>query len=254
MPIWLKTLLMKKRHLMNNTAKPIALQIEEAVKDIPGWSPLDQLLSLYTLAFSSAHLRGDILELGSWCGRSAVALGMAAWQTKNTKVHCVDLFPEKKDWYRNTDGTYSFELTLSGNSYGAYRDQTVWEEPFLRDIAPMYQRWSGTLDAFNFFMTQNGLATLVTPYRGDLDSFANNVSRELRLRLAFIDGDHSFGAVCKDIEIVERFLLPGGWICFDDAFSSYEGVNRAIQERILESGKYARCQQLTRKFFVAQRI
>lgn len=92
---------------MNSKTKPIATQIEEAVKDIPGWSPIDQLLSLFTLALSSSHLQGDILELGSWCGRSAVALGMAARLTGDTKVHCVDLFPEKTDWYQNADGTYS---------------------------------------------------------------------------------------------------------------------------------------------------
>lgn len=237
---------------MNNVIKPIARQIEEAVKDIPGWSPLDQLLSLFTLAFSSAHLQGDILELGSWCGRSAVALGMAARLAGNTKVHCVDLFPEKNDWSQNSDGTYSFKVRLNGKAYGAYQDQTVWEEPFLRDIAPMYERWSGTLNAFNHFIEVNELSDLIIPYKSDLETFAKKAPEALRLRLAFIDGDHSFNAVCKDIDIVESFLLPGGWICFDDAFSSYEGVNKAIKVKILESGNYCQYQQLTRKFFVAQ--
>ena len=45
--------------------KPIATQIEEAVLNIPGWSPIDQLLTLFTLAYTSADLDGDILELGS---------------------------------------------------------------------------------------------------------------------------------------------------------------------------------------------
>jgi hypothetical protein len=80
------------------------------------------------------------------------------------------------------------------------------------------------------------------------------VSSDFRLRLAFSDGDHSCDAVCQDIEIVDRYLLPGGWICFDDAFSSYDGVNQAIEEKIVESGKFRNCQQLTRKFFVAQKI
>jgi hypothetical protein len=44
-----------------------------------------------------------------------------------------------------------------------------------------------------------------------------------------------------------------GWICFDDAFSSYDGVNEAIQEHIVDSGKYKNYQQMTRKFFAAQR-
>ncbi len=137
--------------------KPISTQIEEAVKDIPGWSQLDQLLSLFTLAFSSAHLQGDILELGSWCGRSAVVLGMAARLTGNTNVRCVDLFPEKNDWYQNADGTYPFAVTIDGRKVEAYGEQTVWAEPYLRDIAPVYERFNGTLDAFNYAIRSNDL-------------------------------------------------------------------------------------------------
>ncbi|HEY8133602.1 MAG TPA: class I SAM-dependent methyltransferase, partial [Thermoanaerobaculia bacterium] len=74
-----------------------------------------------------------------------------------------------------------------------------------------------------------------------------------RIRFAFIDGDHSYDAVCRDIDAVHRFLAPGGWIAFDDAFSSYDGVSRAIEDRIINSGKYDYAQQLTRKCFVARR-
>ncbi len=238
---------------MINITLPIATQIDEAVKDIPGWSSLDQLMALFTLAYSSSHLPGDILELGSWCGRSAVALGMAAKLTGNGKVHCVDLFPEKNDWYQNADGTYSFAVQIDGKRYGAYGDQTVWAEPFLRDIRPMYERFNGTLEAFNLSMVTNDLNGHVLAHRTDLEGFSKKVASDFPLRLAFIDGDHSYTAVAKDIEIVERHLLPGGWICFDDAFSSYHGVNEAIQRHIIGSGKYQNCQQMTRKCFFAQR-
>jgi len=232
---------------------PIANQIEQAVQNIPGWSPIDQLLSLFTLAYTSSDIAGDILELGSWCGRSAVALGLAARLTGNTTVHCVDLFPEKGDWRRNADGTYSFSVTIGGKRYGAYGEQTVWAEPFERDIAPVYERFSGTLAAFLQAISDNTLDEWVKPFRGDLDSFASQTPAGFSLRLAFIDGDHSHAAVTRDIEIVERFLLPGGWICFDDAFSSYEGINQAIEDCVIRSGRYDQCQQLTRKFFVARR-
>ena len=238
---------------MNNVSKPIVTQIEAAVKDIPGWSPIDQLFSLFTLAFSSAHLSGDILEVGSWCGRSAVALGMAARLTGNTRVHCVDLFPEKKDWYQNADRTYSLAVTIDGRTIGACEEQTVWEEPFLRDIVPVYERFSGTMAAFESAMAANNLSDWVTPFKGDLLSFSERGGRDLALRMAFVDGDHGYTAVARDIAIVEKYLLPGGWICFDDAFSSYDGINEAIQRHVIDSGSYRCCQQLTRKFFVAQR-
>jgi len=232
---------------------PIANVIDKAVQEIPGWSPHDQLLALFMLAFSSANIPGDILELGSWCGRSAVPLGLAAKLSGRGKVYCVDLFPEKNDWFQNEDGTYSFAVTIHGKNVSAYEEQTVWAEPFLRDIAPIYEQFSGTLDAFNHAIRANGLMNYVIAYRADLEIFSQTISHDLALRLAFIDGDHSYKAVVKDIEIVERFLVPGGWICFDDAFSTYEGVKKAIQERIISKNHYHNCQQITRKFFVAQR-
>ncbi|MDR3392984.1 MAG: class I SAM-dependent methyltransferase [Sulfuriferula sp.] len=234
------------------TTLPIATRIEAAVAHIPGWSPIDQLLTLFTLAYASADLPGDILELGSWCGRSAVALGMAAQITGHTKIHCVDLFPEKNDWYRNADGTYSFAVNINGRMVGAYGEQTVWAEPYERDIAPVYQRYAGILEAFNATIAANGLTAQVTPVKGDLTSFAASVAPGFSLRMAFIDGDHSYEAVSKDIAIVERFLVPGGWICFDDAFSTYAGVDQAITEYVIDSGRYHLCQQLTRKLFVAR--
>lgn len=237
---------------MTNILTPIASQIETAVKDIPGWTPLDQLLSLFTLAFSSANTPGDILELGSWCGRSAVALGMAARLTGNTRLHCVDLFPEKEDWRQNTDGTYSFSVTTDGTQTNAYSEQTVWAEPYLRDIAPVYEKFTGTLSAFNYAMHSNRLENIVTPFKGNLSQFSESAPSDLKLRLAFIDGDHSYSAVSTDIANVEKFLIPGGWICFDDAFSSYDGVNEAIKTHIISSGRYQCCQQLTRKLFIAQ--
>ena len=233
--------------------QPVINQIELAIKDIPGWTPSDQLLSLFLLSISSASLNGDVLELGSWCGRSAVVLGMAERISGARKVHCVDLFPEKKDWFQNDDGSHSFKVSIDGKNYGAYEDQTVWDEPFKRDVVPVYERFSGTLEAFHYFIKANNLEDHILPYKGTLESFTASRSEKLKLRLAFVDGDHSYDAVTKDILLVEKYLVTGGWICFDDAFSSYNGVNDAIEKCIVNSGKYDLFQQITRKLFIARK-
>jgi predicted O-methyltransferase YrrM len=234
------------------TLSPVAARIEEMVRDVPGWSPQDQLVALFGLAYFS-DVPGDIIELGSWCGRSATALGLAAKLTGATRVYAIDLFPEKGDWRRNADGSYSCTVTLGEREIKAYHEQTVWAEPYLRDIAPLYDTCNGILDLFREVMRRNDLVDVVHPFRGDIAMFAAAAPADLRCRLAFIDGDHAYDAVCRDIEVVERYLQPGGWICFDDAFSCYDGVNRAIVSRIVDSGRYDRCQQLTRKFFAARR-
>ncbi|WP_350335030.1 class I SAM-dependent methyltransferase [Coralliovum pocilloporae] len=238
---------------MDKITRPIVTQIEDAVESIPGWSPIDQLSMLFALTLSSSHLEGDILEMGSWCGRSAVAIGMAARLSPNTRVFCVDLFPERNDWFANDDGSHSFSVVLDGVKYDAHHEQTVWDEPFQRDIVPVYDRFGSTLNAFTSAIEANNLQDVVLPCRGTMKTFSKTVRDDFKVRLAFVDGDHSFDAVSQDIRIINSFLVPGGWICFDDAFSSYEGVNDAIKTHIIDNPNYDCCQQLTRKFFVARK-
>lgn len=232
--------------------EPLIAQLEDAVKDVPGWSPLDQLYSLFNLTLMG-EASGDIIELGSWCGRSAVALGMGAKLLGNVRVHCIDLFPAKDDWRKNPDGTYSFSSIINGKSYGAYEEQTVWAEPFEKDIAPIYERYDSVYDVFLETMQKRDLDQIVIPFRGDLELFVQSVPKDFECKLAFIDGDHSYDAVRRDIELVSEMLSPGGWMCFDDAFSSYAGVNQAIEDCIIANPDFDRCQQLTRKFFVARK-
>ena len=81
---------------MFDITKPAIHRIEEIAASIPGWTPVDELFALFTLVYATVRTEGDIIELGSWCGRSSVVLGYAAAMTGNTKVHCVDLFPSVK--------------------------------------------------------------------------------------------------------------------------------------------------------------
>lgn len=238
---------------MMETTRPAIDQLEALVKDVPGWSPLDQLYSLYLLTLSVADLEGDVVEIGSWCGRSAVALGTAARQAGVPHVHCVDLFPERDHWYAHPDGSHSFRLTLGNRTYESYVDQRVWDEPFQRDIAPLYAKDPGILDIFNRVIRARGLEDLVKPFRGDATDFFTGPGAGSKIRLAFLDGDHGYEAVSRDILQATECLVPGGWVCLDDAFSSYEGVNRAIQDHILGSDRFDLKQQLTRKCFAARR-
>ena len=56
-----------------------------------------------------------------------------------------------------------------------------------------------------------------------------------------------------DIARLAPLLVPGGWICFDDAFSSYDGVNRAITQLVIDNPAYDVTRQLTRKCFAARK-
>jgi predicted O-methyltransferase YrrM len=240
---------------MTQTGKPqpVTSRIERLIQSVPGWTPADQLLALHMLAATTADLGGDVMEIGSWCGRSSAVLGHAVAQTGIGHVWAIDLFPRASDWRTNPDGTHSFSVAVNGKAVGSYEDQTVWDEPFQRDIATVYAHHDSILDAFNETIRAEALGNMVTAFRGTGEMFAEQAAPDLKVRLAFLDGDHSYHAVCADIEAVERFLVPGGWISFDDAFSVYDGVDAAIRERVISSGRYDYAHQVCRKFFIARR-
>ena len=216
--------------------EPVTARIARIVGSVPGWTPPDELLGLHMLAVTTAHLGGDIIEVGSWCGRSTAVLGHAAAESGG-HVWAIDLFPAGSDWRTNDDGSHSFSVNLEGTMLGAYEDQTVWDDPFQRDIETVYARHDSVLDAFSATVAAEGLGAVITPFRGTAGMFAASASGCSKARLAFLDGDHSYSAVCADIEAAETFLMPGGWIAFDDAFSVYDGVDAAIRERILASDR-----------------
>lgn len=229
-------------------------QIAKWVEDVPGWTPIDQLYSLYLLARMTSDLSGDLVEVGSWCGRSTVVLSKALEESmapNSTKLHAVDLFPNKEDWYENEAGDFSFRVEVEGKKFGGYQDQTVWREPYMKSIKPVYEK-NPNLQAFcQDNLDKYGAAQSVELFKGDVTLFFEK-KPDLRVKFAFLDGDHGYDAVCQDIVKVKQHLVEGAWIVFDDAFSYYDGVDQSINELIINSSEFRHCQQLTRKCFAAQ--
>lgn len=239
--------------MLSQTTQPIWSQIDAAVKGVPGWSDLDQLYSLYMIGMLTSELPGDIIEIGAWCGRSAVALGLAARTGGRGRVHCIDLFPGRGDWFANEDGTYSMRVNVDGKPITAYMDQRVWAEPFERTIRPVYEKHENVLEIFRETMASAGLQQVVQPFRGTVEQFFASMPGDFRCRMAVIDGDHGYEGVSSDIRNVLSRLVPGGWLCLDDAFSTYDGIDRAVRELVIGNPEFDVNQQLTRKFFVARK-
>jgi predicted O-methyltransferase YrrM len=232
---------------------PISASIEEMVRDIPGWSPLDQLYTLATLTLTTTHLPGDVVEIGSWCGRSAVVLGTAARLAGRAMVHCIDLFPRRSDWRQNPDGSYYFEVEIGGRAHRAHRQQTVWASAFESQTSRIYETYDSPLQCLEQQIARFGLGDLIRIHHGTSQTFAACCRPDFRCKLAFIDGDHGYDAVTEDILFLKSRLVPGGWLCFDDAFSCYEGVDNAISDHVLADPAFDVRQQMTRKLFVARK-
>jgi predicted O-methyltransferase YrrM len=232
--------------MITDKKTPITSFIDEVIAKVPGWTPPDQLLCLFNLVCASSHIPGDILEIGSWCGRSTVVMAQALQVCGNGRIQSIDLFPARDDWRQNKDGSWSFRT----NNTDAYTVQTVWDEPFQNDIAPLYKQHESILDIFLSSLRFFNLEHLVDYHKGNWESFAPDAVHRL-FRLAFLDADHSVEAVTNDIVFALRHMPNGGWLCFDDAFSSYDGVNQAIEQRVWTNARVSFAHQLCRKFHIA---
>ena len=92
---------------------------------------------LYTLVCATTPIGGNILEIGSWCGRSTVVMLSALRASKTGRLTAIDLFPQRSDWFQNLGWHLVF---LKVDEVSGYTEQTVWNEPFQKDIVPVYQK------------------------------------------------------------------------------------------------------------------
>ena len=162
---------------------------------------LDQLAEeqrtvLRHLAKSVAHESCRMLEIGSWCGDSTVVLGQVA-RAYNGKVFCVD-------WWKGNPETDLEHYAESCDVFGVF-----WQR-----------------------MKDEGLSETVVPIRASSD-VAAQVLRQRRFDLVFIDGDHRYEQVKRDIANYGPMVKPTGILCGHDC----EGWACDFDHKMLREGK-----------------
>jgi len=177
-----------------------------AFEAIPGMLPRERGLALYSLAFAQ-QLRGDVIEIGSWQGRSTCFLAQACRDSGNGVVRAIDHF--------------------RGNAHAV--NQYKVGEADLSDLGENFRR-----------NVQNaGLSDFVRLYdMPSRDAAANHGDDFNGARLLFIDGDHSYRGALNDFESFEPRLAVGGLIAFDDYHSDGAGVVRTVRHRVLNSPRF----------------
>lgn len=160
--------------------------------EIPGWSSEAKLLKLAELA-SNVPENGWIVEVGSFCGRSAYAMGMN--KRDDVKLTCFDMFPDTAS-------------AIPETCHGDKRRMYSYHE-FCKNTANVVN-----LESIRAYM----------PIKIEYLSFTHEVD------ILFIDCVHTYEAVKDDIATWYSFMKPGGIMIFDDYFDMFPGCMRAVDE------------------------
>jgi MMP 1-O-methyltransferase len=161
----------------------------DAARAAVGFMPDDEGLALHDAGLVGGRV-GPLLEIGTYCGKSALYLGAAA-RTTGTVLYTVD------------------------HHRGSEENQAGWEHHDERLVDPR----TGRMDTLPFFcrtLEDAGLEDAVVAVIGSSPVVASNWGTPLGL--VFIDGGHAFDVALADYEGWSRFLLPGGVLVFHDVF------------------------------------
>lgn len=162
---------------------------------IGGWLFEGEHELLWELA--TADTEGDLLEIGTWMGKSACLFaGACIDHAPQTRLFAVDPF-----------------LMLGSEEQEAYHRRIVGKV-------------EGTFYEFTHNAREHGFASHVVPL-ATVSEVALPALPDGVFRLAFIDGRHDYEGVRADTTLAIPKLKPGGRLALHDA-TVYEGVQQHI--------------------------
>jgi MMP 1-O-methyltransferase len=185
------------------------LALTRAVK---GFMPDDEGLALHRLAHDRLP-NGPVLEVGSYCGKSAVYLGSAAREVGGV-VFSVD------------------------HHHGSEENQAGWEHHDPSLVDPRTGRMD-TLPCFRETIASAGLEPFVVGVVGE----SATVARHWRtpLSMLFIDGGHGTEPAHADYHGWARWVMSGGLLAIHDVFPDAADGGRPPYEiyvRALDGGSF----------------
>lgn len=192
-------------------ADPLA-SYRSVLAETRGFMPRDEGDYLYSLAREQL-LSGPVLEVGTYCGKSAIVLGAAA-RAVGGVVFTVD------------------------HHRGSEENQAGWEH---HDASVVDTR-SGRMDTLPFFrraIEAAALEDVVVAIVGESATVGRWWSTPLAL--VFIDGGHGVQPAHRDYETWSPLVQPGGILAIHDVFPDPRDGGRPPYEiwcRATESGEF----------------
>jgi predicted O-methyltransferase YrrM len=181
-------------------------------RQIKGFLNHHEGVALYRLA-RKASRKAPCLEIGSYCGKSAVYLGLGC-QENNAVLFSIDHHGGSEEHQPG----------------GAYFDPSV------------YNRELQQVDTFPHFrqtILKSGLKNTIVP----IVCSSQVAVRQWKtpLGLVFIDGGHSYESAFADYTAWSKFILPGGYLLIHDIYQDPQQGGQApfqIYQQALASGRY----------------
>lgn len=166
---------------------------------IPGMCDHEKIQALFSI-FRHAP-QGDVVEIGSWWGKSAFVLGLLAKSYDTGNVLCVDPWTTENMKQGDSKGLVD---SVDVDTDGALDIFQINLLPYFEGRLNYFRLPS--LDASRLYR-QDQVATSATfgttRYTG-------------KIAVLHIDGNHSYDNVREDAECWADLVVPGGWIIFDD--------------------------------------
>ncbi len=171
------------------------------IDSIKGFLDPEEGRALYEIALEASRL-GPCLEIGSYCGKSAVYLGSACRENGTTLFSI--------DHHRGSEEQQPGE---------AYFDPALFDfKTFCMDTLPLFRRT----------LALAGLEETVVPLVSRSHVVARNWATPLSL--VFIDGGHAFESAQTDYDCWAGRILPGGYLLVHDIFENPEEGGQAPWE------------------------
>jgi predicted O-methyltransferase YrrM len=162
---------------------------QSLILEVKGFLDQEEGLFLYRAA-REVSLLGPCLEIGSYCGKSAIYLGLGCKARQG--------------------------ILFSIDHHRGSEEQQPGQEYFDPEL---FDADSGRIDTFPFFrrtLEKAGLEDTVVPLVCPSPLAAKGWATPLSL--VFIDGGHSYETAFTDYFCWARHLLPGGYLLFHDIF------------------------------------
>jgi MMP 1-O-methyltransferase len=192
----------------------------ELYKQIPSeWS---DFFPIYDEAVRTAPSGSILIEVGSFWGKSAVYLAEAAkLADKNLKVYCIDPWSARPD---NNPGLFDHEHGKLGHI-----------EPQVHA-----EHHNSMFETFAYFLERTGLSPdPLRVMRMESLEAAELFNEAIPIHFIFLDGDHEYDYVIRELRAWAPLLSRGGFIAGHDWTDEFHGVKEAVTEYVehdLEGG------------------